>query len=197
MMALLPREAVAELGRALHAKLNAPPTPAERRVNGLGFLARVLDERLQHPEQLPYVPRGLYDLRRAGNPSPAPPSARLQEKFGSWARACHAACGLLEDGRSWGPGEPWAKPARNPNKYKPTEAEASVRKCTEALGRIPSSYEYHEWVINRRSRARDRGASTRPFVLHASVLRLLAPDRSRGDGWRLVIARVFEEPNVN
>lgn len=195
MTALLPPEAAAELGRALHAKLNAPPTAAERRVKGLGFLARLLAERPQYPEHLPYIPRNLYDLRRTANPSPVPSSARLQEHFGSWARACHAAWGLLEDGRSWGQGEPWARPPRHRKNYEAHEAEASVRMCTTALGRIPSSSEYHEWVINRRSRARDRGESTWPFVHHASVLRLLAPDRVKGNGWRLVISRIFGESN--
>jgi hypothetical protein len=193
MTALLPAEAALELGRALHAKLNAPPTAAERRVKGLGFLARVLDERVQYPERLPYVPRDLYELRRTNNPSLAPPSARLQERFGSWARACHAAWGLLEDGRSWGPGEPWGRPPRHAKNYEASEAEASVRRCSDALGRVPSSSEYHGWVINRRTRARDRGESTRPFVHYASVLRLLARDRSGGNGWRLVVARVFED----
>lgn len=195
MIALLPPEAAAEVLRALYAKLNAPPTAAELRVKDLGFLARLLDEQPQHPDRLPHVSRKLYDARRAADPGPVPGSARLQERFGSWPRACHAAWGLLNDGRSWGPGEPWARPARHPKNYQPEEAAASVRKCAKEIGRIPSSQEYHTWVINHRRRARDSGQSTRPFVHYSSVMRLLAADRSRGNGWRLVIARVLYNGN--
>jgi len=192
MIGTLPPPAVAEIGRALHGKLNAPPTAAERRVKMLDLLARVLDEEPQYPDRLPVIPRKVYDARRSENPSFGPPSARLQERFGSWARACHAAWGLLEDGRSWGKGEPWSRPPRHPKNYEIDEAVASVLKCAAALGHLPSSGEYHGWVLNRRAQARARGESTRPFAHYASVLRLLAPDRSSGNGWRLVVARVFD-----
>jgi hypothetical protein len=195
IVALLPKEVVAEVAHALHAKLNVPPTAAERRVKMLGLLARLLGERPQHPECLPYLPRKEYDARRAENPSLGPPSARLQKQFGSWARACHAAWGLLGDGRSWGPGQPWPRPPRHPNNYTAAEAEASVRRCYEALRHVPSSYEYHHWVINRRARARKVGASVRPYAPYASVMRLLAPDRAHGNGWRLALARVFGKTN--
>jgi hypothetical protein len=195
MIRRLPPEAVRAVGRALHAKLNAPPTPAERRVKMLAFLARLLEERPQYPECLPYVARREYDARRAEDPSLGPPSARLQEQFGSWARACHAGRGLLEDGRSWGPGEPWPRPPRHPQNYKREEAIASVQRCAQALGHTPSSSEYHHWVINRRARARKVGASVRPYAPYASVMRLLAPDRAHGNGWRLALARVFGKTN--
>ena len=191
MIALLPEESVSELAHALHAKLNAPPTAAERRVKSLGFLARLLEEQPQYPEKLAYIPRSLYDARRALDPLRAPPSARLHERFGIWSRACHAAWGLLEDGRSWGQGQPWPRPARTKD-YGADDAVASVRMCADRLGHIPSSSEYHRWIINRRARARSRGESTRPFVFYASVIRLLAPDRSGGNGWRIVTDRIFE-----
>lgn len=192
MIDTLPPAALAELGRALHAKLNTPPTAAERRSKTLGLLARVLDEKPQYPDRLPFIPRKIYDARRSDDPSLGPPSARLQEQFGSWARACHAAWGLLLDGRSWGRGEPWPRPPRHPKNYEVGEAVASVQSCAEALGHIPSSTEYHGWVGNRRAQARTRGESTRPFAPYASVLRLLAPDRASGNGWRIIVARVFD-----
>lgn len=191
MINLLPPAAVAEVGRALHAKLNAPPTAAERRGADLGFLARLLDEKPQHPDQLPYIPRMMYDARRARNQSAGPPSARLQEKFGSWARACHAAWGLLPDGRSWGRGEPWPRPPRHPKNYEREEAVASVRRCRKALGHIPSASEYHAWIQNRRARARITGTTVRPFAPYSTLMRLLAPDRANGNGMRLVVERVF------
>lgn len=193
MIETLPPSAVAEIGRALHAKVNAPPTAVERRVKALRLLARVLDEQPQYPDRLPIIPRKVYDARRSEDPSLGPPSARLQERFGSWARACHAAWGLLDDGRSWGKGEPWSRPPRHPTNYELGEAVASVRNCAAALRHLPSSSEYHGWVLNRRAQARAGGESTRPFAHYASVLRLLAPERSSGNGWRLVTARVFGE----
>lgn len=197
MINLLPPEALAEVARALHVKLTAPPTPAERRVKGLGFLAGLLEQSPQYPENLPYVPRRVYDARRAADGSVATPSARLVERFGSWAHACHAAWGLLDDGRSWGPGEPWPRPPRHPRNYEAHEAVASVRSCAAALGHIPSSAEYHGWVINRRARGRTAGESTRPFVHYKSVLRLLAPDRSGGNGWQLARRRIFDQQTAH
>jgi hypothetical protein len=61
------------------------------------------------------------------------------------------------------------------------------------LGRIPSSSDYHRWCLNSRRRARETGQSTRPYVHYASVLRRLAPDRSAGNGWRLVIQRALTD----
>jgi hypothetical protein len=196
MVKVLPPAATGELGQALHAKLNAPPTAAERRVNMLRLLAQMLDEQPQHPGNLPYIARQIYDQRRSQNPSLGPTSARLQREFGSWARACYAAWGLLDDGRHWGEGEPWARPPRQGKGFTATEAITSIRTCAKTLGRVPSSYEYHTWVINRRARARRLGQSTRPFVLHQSVLRLLAPDRRGGNGWRLVVERVFRDAAI-
>jgi hypothetical protein len=197
MIAVLPAEAVAEIGRALHGKLNAPPTAAEHRVSELSFLARLLDEQPQHPDRLPYISRKQYEARRATDSAVAPPAARLQERFGSWSRACHAAWGLLEDGRCWAAGDPWPRPTRHPKNYTVEEAAASVRACTHALDHAPSSQEYHRWILNRRRRARTTGEDARPYVHYASIMRLLAPDRSCGDGWRLALSRAFDnEPHA-
>jgi hypothetical protein len=186
----LSSEGLKEVGRALHARLNAPPTPAERRVAELRYLTRLLEERPQYPERPPYVPRTVYDERRASEAPDAPPSARLTERYGSWARACRAAWGLLSDGRYFGKAQPWPRPPGRPANFTVEEAVASVQECATALGRIPSSHEYTLWVVNRRARARASGEPCRIAKIDA-VLRLLAPDRGKGDGWRLVVARVF------
>lgn len=191
MVALLPPDVVHEIARALHAKLNAPPTAAKRRVTDLALLARLLDELPQHPGRLPYVPRNLYESRRSRDHADGPTSRYLQERFGSWQRACCAAWGLRDDGRCWAPEQPWPRVRRSATNYVKSEAVASVRSCTTAVGHIPSSHEYHHWVMNRRARARAVGGNIRPYVLHATVLRLLAADRSGGNGWQLVISRVF------
>lgn len=189
MIDKLPAESIEELARSLHARLNPPPSAAERRVRELGFLAQLLDELPQYPGQMPYVARRVYDERRKLNEPSAPPSARLQERFGSWARACNAAWGLRGDGRSIGDRDAWARPRRG-EPYRLDEAEASIRLCAAALGHVPSSKEYHQWVIARRARARTTGESVR--IAHLStVYRLIAPDRASRNGWRLVISRIF------
>lgn len=141
MIALLPAQATAEVRRALHSRLNAPPTAAESRVEELRFLTLLLEEQPQQPGRLPAVPRKLYDARRAAHRGKAPPSARLQQKFGSWSRACNAAWGLHEDGRSWGPGEPWARPGA-------TRRITHERKLSRASGVAPlRSAESHRVTI--------------------------------------------------
>jgi len=193
MINKLPAEAVEELGRALHARLNAPPTAAERRVKELLFLTKLLEERPQPLNRLPYVLRKYYDERRTTDAPQAPTSGRLQQRFGSWARACHAAWGLREDGRWFGDGQPWPRPTRRPKPFSVEEAKASVRQCADSIGRVPSSYRYHMWVIARRARARAAGESV--SLVHVSAVnRLLAPDRENRNGWRLVLQRVFGEP---
>lgn len=180
---------IGELARALHAKLNTPPTAAERRVDELGSLARVLEERPQYPEVLPYIPRNYYDQRRLETGIGAL-SARLVERYGSWPRACHAAWGLLQDGRRFGTGQPWPRPPRGPD-YTVEECIASVRECAAAIGHIPSSIEYHRWVMNRRARARTAGRPSRAVHI-STVYRLLAPERKNRQGWQtLVLPRVF------
>ena len=191
MISGLPAAALEEVARALHARLNAPPSAAQRRIRELGYLARLLDERPQPPERLPYFPRVLYDERRPIEKPDAPPSARLQERFGSWPRACHAAWGLKPDGRSISSADPWPRPARGA-RIGAVEAIASVCRMAAAIGRAPSSHEYHHWVIASRARARREGTTACPFVPISSVYRLIAPDRCGGNGWRLVIARTLD-----
>jgi len=132
----------------------------------------------------------VYDARRPKEALNAPPSARLTERYGSWPRARRAAWGLLEDGRYFGDAHPWPNQAKRRHVYTVDEAAASVRECAAAVGRIPSSFVYLHWGINRRARARASGESCR-IAGHQTVLRLLAPDRSKGNGWRLVVERVF------
>ena len=191
MIKRLPEDAIAEVRRSLHAKLNAPPTAAERRVEELSFLRRLLEEQPQAPDRLPYVARKVYDHRRTSEAADAPLSGRLQRKFGSWRRVCHAAWGLREDGRWIGDAQPWPRPARRRKNYSVEEARASVRRCRESIGHIPSSSEYHEWVGVRRARARAAGQDVSPYVLVSTVNRLLALDRTNRNGWRLVKERVF------
>lgn len=192
MIEALPAEAVEEVGRALHARLNAPITAAERRVKELLFLTRLLEEQPQPPDRLPYIPRKLYDQRRVTDAPDAPLSARLHERFGSWIRACHAAWGLRDDGRSFGEAQPWPRTPRRRNAYSVDEAKASVRQCADAIGHRPSSYEYHMWVMTRRARARAAGETV--VIVHLSTVnRLLAPDRKDRNGWRLVEERVFDD----
>jgi hypothetical protein len=185
MIDLLSPQAREELGLVLHARLHRPKTAATRRVEELGLLARLLDEYPQPPGHLPYVERKLYDERRLRERPGAPTSARLQRKFRTWRRACDAAWGLREDGRSRGSGMAWTRLRRHPQNYRVEEAIASVRASAEVFGRIPSSWEYHQWIINRRRRARDSGQTTHPFVPYKRVLGLVASDRSGRDGWQL------------
>lgn len=189
MIGCLSPPARKELARVLHAKLNRPVSPAERRVRELGLLARVLDEVPQPPERLPYVERKLYDARREETGRAALSSSTLADRFGSWKQACRAAWGLLRDGRSVGDRDPWARPPRGAP-YTIEEARATLHECARALGRVPTSHEFHMWVMERRSRARQTGEAARVAHL-SSVYRLIAPDRSDRNGWQLIVRRVF------
>lgn len=191
MVERLPPDALDEVRRALRAKLNAPPTAAERRVDELRFLAQLLDELPQPPDRPPYVARKVYDQRRALEAQEAPPSGRLQRRYGTWVSACAAAWGLREDGRWIGAAQPWPRPGRRRKNYSAEEAKASVRRCRERIGHVPSSSEYHAWIGIRRARARAEGQDVSPYVLVSTVYRLLAPDRTDRNGWRLVKERVF------
>src|SRR5438477_12938274 len=90
MIDQLPTEAVDELGRMLHARLNAPPSPAERRVKQLRFLRTLLEERPQRPDRLPYFAPNEYVDRRETDVRQAPQFFWLQEPFGTWAHSCFA-----------------------------------------------------------------------------------------------------------
>jgi hypothetical protein len=59
MLATLDDDRRKTLARAFHQHLNAPPPASERRVAELGFLARVLKEKTQDPDRLPYIARQL------------------------------------------------------------------------------------------------------------------------------------------
>jgi hypothetical protein len=189
MIAELPQAAVIEIARALHARLHPGPTAANRRVKELGFLGQLLNEVPQPPDRLPHISRQLYDSRREASGFKGPASTGLTERYGSWSVACRAAWGLLEDGRTIG-ANPWPRPRRS-SSYRRDEAESSVLRCAAAIGRTPSSADYHQWIIARRSRARGRGDSVRGFVPISSVYRLLAREVPRGNRWVAIRERVF------
>lgn len=158
MVSQLERGDLAELERAMRLELVPQPTAAERRSNELGRLASILNP-LPLPPYLtfPVIERELYDERRSGGD---PLSARLIERFGSWRRACYHAYGLLEDGRSRGPGNPWPMPLRGktmPLPYERHEIRAAIRACALALCVRPSSSTFFDWVAAKRSRALARG----------------------------------------
>jgi len=183
-------EALQEVALLLHAKLHAPAHARERRVAELGFLAALLAEVPQPPEELPYIERQHYDERRAKDATQSPLSARLTERYTSWKRACYAAWTLLDDGRWTEGGFPW--PASLPGKaqhppYTRDEAIASIRLCRDALGRVPSSHAYERWRQNRISRARSRGQAIR-LTSYLRIITLLAPNEPRRGRWKKACA---------
>lgn len=191
MIKVLPESATDELRRALYDLLHPAPTAVDWRLAHLSFLTSVLNEQPQWTERAPYVARHLYDERRLKARPAAPSSGQLQRLFGTWAAACMAAWGLMDDGRSWGARDPWPKPRRHRQNYEVHEAVKSVARAAAVIGRVPSSIEYHEWAIVRRRLARDSGQDPRPYVPYNAVLRLVAPDRGKGEGWQLVRRRIF------
>ena len=177
MLALLAEADRETFARALHQHVHAPASAAERRVRELGFLAQLLDEQPQPPERLPFVERKHYDQRRKTEAPDAPTSAWLVERFGSWKRVCWAAWSLLPDGRKPMGGTPHPRsPPRRPRPAEYTVAEAinSVLACAAALGRTPSSRDYHRWSLSQKRRARETGHESR-IARMSIVLRLLAP----------------------
>lgn len=182
--------ALQEVALLLHAKLHTPALARERRVAELGFLATLLAEVPQPPEELPYIERQHYDERRAKASSPSPLSARLTERYTSWKRACYAAWTLLDDGRWTEGGLPW--PASLPGKtqqppYTREEAIASIRLCRDALGRVPSSAAYTRWRQNRIHRAHTRGDAIR-LTSHVRIINLLAPNEPSRRRWKKACA---------
>src|SRR4051812_1090799 len=79
------RRAVLE---ACRQGLHAPPTAADRRIGELGLLARMLDERPQEPDALPYVERQIYEARRRAEAPEAVSARTLVDRYGSWKRVC-------------------------------------------------------------------------------------------------------------
>lgn len=67
--------------RAGQARLIAPATALKRRKDELGFLARLLDERPQPPDRLPYVERKAYTARRATESPDAPSAEWLYDRM--------------------------------------------------------------------------------------------------------------------
>ena len=157
-----PAAGLVELERVIAYRLHREITPAQRRVAELGLLARLLESPLareipHHPVATIQIDRKVYDDHR---PPGAPTSETLVERYGGakkggWWWALRAAQGLLEDGRSRGPGKPWADGRRGrpaPPPTTPEHAIHSIRACALALGRRPSSSVYDEWVTTRMRR---------------------------------------------
>ena len=178
--------------RAVHQHLNAPEAASKRRWRELGFLATLLDKVPQPPDALPHIERQVYERRRATEAPEAPRGAWLCERYGSWKRACYAAWGVLRDGsRRSGTYEPRLPMATAASaRIRQTNAFVAVRECAEALGHIPSSWEYHRWSLARRRRAKEIGTPLR-LPYYKAVLRELAPDAPHREGWSTVSGRVF------
>lgn len=188
MLELVSDEAAERVADLLHAQLNSPATAAEMRVDELGLLATLLDERPQEPGELPYVPRDYYDQRRAEQPDASPRSAALVENYGSWARACWGAWGLLADGRDPFAHRPWNLQVRRraSEPYTVAECVEAVHARASALGRRPSSREYHEWQLVRCRRERSHGLQPR-LPKYDVVVKSLAPCEPPGLAWRAVV----------
>lgn len=182
------------LARALHAKLYAPETALKRRVAELGLLARLLEEQLQPADRLPYIERKLYTQRRAAHVADAPTAEWLCIRYGSWKRACFAAWGLLEDGyKRWGTYEPRLPPGKSrPSRYTADDCLRGVRECAEALGFLPSSWDFHRWQLSRAREAKSRGGQSR-VPPYRAILRELAPERGKRQGWQIVVKKVFDQ----
>jgi hypothetical protein len=176
--------------RVFHDQVFAPPSGAERRVADLGFLAKLLDELPQHPDEPPYVDQKIYIDRQPKEAPTAPSARRLVKRYGSWERVCREAFGLLPDGRNRFGHRPPGTPRGRPPAYTAEECIASVRECVQSLGYIPSSFEYHLW---RNERVRQAKALGQPIRLcpYNTIMRVLAPERPRRGGWQVVIQKIY------
>jgi hypothetical protein len=194
MLAVLPKELREEFAMTLYRVVNAPPPAGKGRVLELHFLARLLDERPQPPETLPYVERTEYDARRrAESESAAPSSSRLVKRYGSWQLACYAAFGIRDDGRRAFGEAPWLRRPigeGKPKKFTTEECIAAVQECAVALGHVPSGKEFQQWQLAMKRSARALGRTARVASLRA-VLRELAPARGQGLGWKAVVQTIF------
>ncbi len=173
--------------QAAHGDVYAPVAARKRRSAELGFLARLLEEEPQSPERLPSVQRKTYTKRRSIEAPDAPTDEWLWARYGSWRHACYAAWGVLEDGSKLsGTYEPRLPPGlAKPPRYTAEECSRSVELCADAIGHFPSSTEYHSWQIERTRRAKERGRPVR-LPRYSTVLREIAPERGRRDGWKIV-----------
>jgi hypothetical protein len=161
MLEALDDASLAEVDRATRLTLNPPPSPAERRVKELGFLASLLQQ--LPPRQsfgFPVLKRREYDKLR---PASATSSAVLVRRYGSWNAACYAAYSLQPDGRRLGPGVPWPSSRGRPGvrQYTREEVLGALRQCQHELGRRPSERVFARWTREKRRDARKRGARVR------------------------------------
>ena len=60
----------------------------------------------------------------------------------------------------------------------------------QKLGYIASSYEFHQWRIARARRAKQIGQPIR-LAPYNTIIRVLAPERTRRGGWKLVIQKIY------
>jgi hypothetical protein len=146
---------LAELERALAAKLRPRDMPADRLGAEFELLARLVngwDGVGRSPAQ-----RALYD-ELAGPTDPL--SRNLVRKHGSWVDACLAAVSFAASA-SKESRQPWAT-ARvgqpRPADYAAAEIVRAFVECWRAIGREPSSNVYYSWVAEQRRRARVSGS---------------------------------------
>lgn len=185
MLDTLDDRAAAEVESALSSRLHSTPTPAERRVAELGYLARLLERanpsssspttrtlaaaadasigrgrRRQGDVRTPRLSQSIYDARQPTESPESPSAEQLVERYGSWVSACRAAFGLLPDGRSRGSGSAWAQPlaGKQRPRYDLDDVRANIRRCARELGRIPSAGDYHLWAREAKAKARAAGA---------------------------------------
>jgi hypothetical protein len=189
MIAVTPREALTDVGIALHSRLYAPLTAKERRVADFGLLAVILDEELQLPDRLPRIKQETYEQERDRRGQAAPSSETLVRRYGSWKRACFAAWTVRIDGsRAAGWYGEFLAPVNHSTKaFTTDECVQAIHACASAIRRSPSSHDYLRWRGNLLRRARTSGADVRiPSV--SRILKLLAPERGERDGWQLALA---------
>lgn len=190
MLDRLPFEAVRELERALRRRLHPAGRPASaRRVERLGFLAQLLAAQPLGVDGRRIVERQTYERQR---PADAPSAERLQHAYGSWAAACRAAAGVLDDGRkrNVGPTGAWCAPPAL--RATTDDVRVAVRRCADELGRRPSSHDFHSWGIEKRARARAAGRRE-PIPAYNAVCRLYRARAERAGTriWAAVIDDVF------
>jgi hypothetical protein len=225
MLAILSPVALAELESALAAALNPVPSPSERRVAELGYLALLLSEiqpplthlrtesggdrgRRKAPElRVPRLRREVYETRQPVDAPDAPSAAKLVLRYASWLAACKAAYGLRDDGRYVGAGNPWRQPlaGRSRPTYNLDDALAAIRRCARELGRIPSAGDYHQWARDAKRLARQRGVrltrsnpSEHPLIPGIAVIYRLYPKTGNAaNRWRAALADVgLTEPTI-
>jgi hypothetical protein len=186
--------AVDELAKALSAQLNAPPTPAERHLGELGFLASLVQAEPLLNGEIPYVERKRYDELRAMVTPPATRSALLVERYGSWVAACRAASGLLPDGRNRGPAAPfpsWSGGRPKEKPYTKREVIAVILQCQKEYGRAVSSHEYLNWRHRRSTTLRTRGLRSRLPTQDAIYRVFGLQGKAKGRGrWRTIMEEV-------